>query len=200
MRPQIVMTTPILEGIDARVVDGELVGKKMSKSADNYVGLTEPPLEMFRKCMQIDDAVIWRFFELLSAHSTEEIEQLRGANDPIFSKSRFAREIVTRFHDEAAASAAEQSFRSAYLGDGVPPNIPKVELSTDGATLLLAKALSTAGLVNSTSEGRRLIQQGGVEVDGVRVTDAQRQLERGSEYLVRVGSKRRRFCRVRVVA
>lgn len=198
--PQIVMTTPILEGIDARLEDGQVVGKKMSKSADNYVGLTDPPLEMFRKCMQIDDAVIWRFYELLSALGQEEIAELRAANEPLRAKSRFSFEMVERFHGVEAARSAEQTFRATYLGDGVPEVVPEVEIPTEGPSLLLAKALSAARLVPSTSEGRRLITQGGVEVDGERVTDGQHQLSRGTSYLVRVGSKRRRFCRIRVPA
>jgi len=198
-KPQIVMTTPILEGIDARIEDGRVVGKKMSKSADNYVGLTEPPVDMFRKCMQIDDQVIWRFFELLSSRSTEQIAKLRQQDDPIASKALFAREVVTRFHDEAAAVAAEATFRATYLGDGVPAEVPEVTLTAEGGKLLLAKALGAAQLVKSNSDGRRLISQGGVEVDGEAVRDAFHELQPGRDYLVRVGSKNRRFCRIRVV-
>jgi tyrosyl-tRNA synthetase len=198
--PQIVMTTPILEGIDARVEDGRIAGKKMSKSLGNAIGLTEPPLEMFRKCMQIDDQVIWRFFELLSARSHADIEGLRQRADPLGAKADFAREIVARYHDETAAAEAERTFRASYLGAEVPGDVPELDVATEGPSLLLAKALSSAGLVSSTNEGRRLISQGGVELDGVRVTDGQHQLARGGSYLVRVGSKRRRFCRIRVPA
>ena len=200
MAPQIVMTTPILEGIDARIENGQVVGKKMSKSADNYVGLTEPPLEMYRKCMQVDDQVIWRFYELVSALSQEAIAELRSQGDALSAKSRFSFEIVERYHGREAAEQAQQTFRATYLGDGTPADVPEIEVETSGTGLLLAKALSVAELVPSTSEGRRMIVQGGVEVDGVRVTDGQHQLSRGSSYLVRVGSKRRRFCRIRVPA
>jgi tyrosyl-tRNA synthetase len=198
LRPQIVMTTPILEGIDAKLADGQVVGKKMSKSADNYIGLSEPPLEMFRKCMQIDDQVIWRFYELLSAKSVAELEELKRRGDPLSAKREFACEMVTRFHDTRSAEQALATFAETYLGHGVPDEIPVIEVPTALSTLLLAKALSAAGLVPSTSEGRRLIEQGGVELEGQRVTDAKCQLARGTSYLVRVGSKQRRFARIRV--
>jgi len=198
LKPQIVMTTPILEGIDAKIEDGQVVGKKMSKSADNYVGLTDPPLEMMRKCMQIDDAVVWRFFELLSARSAAEVKALRLAGDPLRAKALFAREMITHFHSSDAADQADETFRASYLSDGVPEDIPEVVVATEGDTLWLPKALSAAELVPSTSEGRRLTSQGGVEVDGTRVTDANYQLARGGRYLVRVGSKKRRFCHIKV--
>jgi len=197
-KPQVVMTTPILEGIDARIEDGKVVGKKMSKSADNYVGLTEPPVEMFRKCMQIDDQVIWRFYELLSSLTGAEIEEKKKRSDPIAAKADFAREVVTRFHDAAAADAADQTFRATYLGDGVPADVPELTLPGEAGKLLLSKALASAQLVKSNGEGRRLITQGGVEVDGQSVRDAFFELHPGKQYLVRVGSKNRRFCRIQV--
>jgi len=197
-RPQIVMTTPILEGLDARLEDVRIVGKKMSKSANNYVGLTEPPLEMYRKCMQVGDDVIWRYYELLSARSSAEIQTLKRAGDPIAAKAAFAAEMVERFHGADAKTKAAQDFKREYLGDGVPEEVPEVEVPTAGSELLLAKGLSVAGLVPSTSEAKRLITQGGVEVDGQRVTDEQHKLSRGGRYLVRVGSKKRRFCLIRV--
>jgi tyrosyl-tRNA synthetase len=197
-RPQIVMTTPLLEGIDARVDAGRIIGKKMSKSADNYIGITEPPLEMMRKCMQIDDSAIWRFFELLSSRSREAVQSLRDEGDPLQAKAEFAREVITRFHSAEAAEQARDTFRATYLSDGIPADVPQVEVSTRTGTLWLAKALAAAGLVASTSEGRRLMAQGGVQVDGARISDPQYQLARGGVYLVRVGSKKRRFCRIKV--
>ncbi|MCK6535195.1 MAG: tyrosine--tRNA ligase [Polyangiaceae bacterium] len=197
-KPQLVMTTPILEGIDARIEGGQVVGKKMSKSADNYIGLTEAPVDMFRKCMQIDDQVVWRFYELLSARTTAEIAALRDRNDPIGAKAAFAAEVVTRFHDAARAQSAEATFRATYLGDGVPDQVPEASVPSEGGKLLLAKALAHAKLVSSNGEGRRLIQGGGVEVDGAVVKDALFALDAGGSYLVRVGSKNRRFCRLRV--
>jgi tyrosyl-tRNA synthetase len=197
-KPQIVITTPILEGLDARVVDGQIVGKKMSKSADNYIGVTDAPLEMFRKSMQIDDSVIWRFYELLSSRSSSEISELKSVGNPLEAKRHFAAELVERFHGADAATTARADFERAYLADGIPEDTPEVEVKTEGPQLWLAKAMSAAGLVPSTSEGRRLISQGGVELDGRRISDVQHQLEAGQRYLVRVGSKRRRFCYIRV--
>ncbi|MBX3215961.1 MAG: tyrosine--tRNA ligase [Labilithrix sp.] len=194
---QMVLTTPLLEGTDAKMENGVVVGKKMSKSADNYIGLTEPPVVMFRKVMQIDDEVVFRYFELLSARSNQEIAELKkekaAGRDPREIKALFAKELITRFHDAAAATAAEAEFKSVYGADAVPDDVDEVTLTTDGPTLWLAKALSGAGLVKSTGEGKRLVEQGGVELDRARVTDANLQLERGKRYLVRVGSKNRRF-------
>lgn len=201
-RPQMVLTTPLLEGIDAKIENGVVVGKKMSKSADNYIGLTEPPLTMFRKVMQIDDDVIFRYFELLSTKTNAEIDALKqeraAGRDPREIKAVFGRELVARFHDEAAARQAEEEFKKVYGGDAVPDDVPEHTLTTDGPTLWIAKALSSAGLVKSTGEGKRLVEQGGVEVDRERVTDGNFQLERGRRYLLRVGSKNRRFAYVKV--
>ncbi len=201
---QVVMTTPILEGIDARIEGGRVVGKKMSKSADNYIGVREAPLSVYRKCMQIDDAVVFRFFELLSARSAAEIAALRadvaGGRSPLEIKALFAREIIERFHSAEAADDAQRAFATAYTHNGVPDDVPEVRVATDGATLWIAKALSAAGLVKTTSDGRRLVEQGGVEIDGARVTDPQLQLARGQSYLVRAGSKNRRFARIVVDA
>lgn len=199
-RPQIVMTTPILEGLDARIEEGRVVGKKMSKSADNYVGISEPPLEMFRKLMQVDDSVVWRFFELLSARSGADIDALRSAGDPLAAKRALAEELVTRFHDRAAMEHARGEFAASYLGHEVPDEVEERSVSAPGGEILLSKALSAAGLVASTSEGRRLIEQGGVEVDQVRVTDPKHALAVGAAHLVRVGSKKRRFCKISVKA
>lgn len=201
-KPQMVMTTPLLEGTDAKIENGVVVGKKMSKSAENYIGLTEPPVVMFRKVMQIDDDVIFRYFELLSARSNAEIaalkEEKKNGKDPREVKALFAKELITRFHDADAARGAEEEFKKVYGADAIPDDVPEHTVTTDGATLWLAKALSSAGLVKSTGEGKRLIEQGGVEVDKNRVSDAQFQLERGKRYLLRVGSKNRRFAYVTV--
>jgi tyrosyl-tRNA synthetase len=202
-RAQIVMTTPLLEGIDARIENGQVVGKKMSKSADNYIGLTEDPLVMFRKVMQIDDDVIFRYFELLSAKSNAEIAELRAerkaGRNPMEIKAIFARELVTRFHDAAAADKAAADFAGIYSRDAVPDDVPEHEIATEGDGLWIAKALSVAGLVKSTTEGRRMVEQGGVEVDRKATRDAQMKLAVGGRYLLRVGSKNRRFAWVKVV-
>lgn len=196
---QSVLTVPILEGLDARLVDGKIVGKKMSKSAGNYIGITEPPVDMFRKCMQIDDAIIYRFFDLLSSRAAAEIAALRGAPDPLAHKRLFAAEMVTRFHSADAAVEAEAEFRKVYLArDGVPEDVPEFTLQVDDAGLWIAKALSSAGLAPSTSEGKRMIKQGWVEIDGARISDDTLRLAPGARYLLRTGSKTRKFAYVTV--
>jgi tyrosyl-tRNA synthetase len=202
LRGQMVMTTPLLEGIDAKIENGKIVGKKMSKSAENYIGIQEDPLTMYRKVMQIDDDVVFRYFELLSSRSNDEIAALKrekaGGRNPLEIKALFARELVTRLHDAAAAEHAAGEFARVYSGDAVPDEVPEATVATELETLWIAKALSSAGLVKTTGEGKRLVEQGGVEVEGARVTDAQLQLQPGRTYLVRVGSKNRRFCRITV--
>ncbi len=197
---QSVLTVPLLEGLDARVVDGKIVGKKMSKSADNYVGITEPPLDMFRKCMQIDDAVVWRYFELLSSRSAGDIARLRAeVTDGREVKRLFADEMVTRFHDAEAAKEAAEAFARVYLADaGLPDDIPGFTVSTEGDTLWIAKALAAAKLCASTSDGKRMVTDGWVEVDGAHVTDPKLGLPKGARYLLRTGSKNRRFAYVTV--
>lgn len=194
-KAQMAMTVPLLEGTDARVENGKVIGRKMSKTADNYIGITEAPIVMFRKIMQIDDQVIFRYFELLSSRTDEEIASLRG-NNPLEVKALFAKEVITRFHDSKAAEEAQREFEVTYTGKGVPENIPEFHLKTEGATLWIAKALSEAKLVKTTSEGRRLVEQGGVEIDGNRIADPQFQLARGGRYLIRAGSKNRRFATI----
>lgn len=202
-RPQIVMTTPLLEGTDARIEGGKVVGRKMSKSAGNYIGLQDEPSSMYRKAMQIDDSVVFRFFELLSRRGTSEIQSLqedreRGRN-PLEIKALFARELVERFHGVEVAERTAIAFDRAYAKDEVPDDVPRVDVASAGGVVELAWALKRAGLVASTSEASRLVLQGGVEVDGVRAGDPKTRLELGSEHLVRVGSKNRRFARIRVV-
>ncbi|MCC6215439.1 MAG: tyrosine--tRNA ligase [Polyangiaceae bacterium] len=194
-RPQIVMTTPLLEGLDAKVADGRVVGKKMSKSADNYVGIDEPPVAIYRKCMQVDDRVVRRWFDLLSRLPTRAIDELFAAGDPLAAKHALAAELVGRYHGAAAAEAAAAEFRGTYLGIGIPTELELVEIGT--APVVLARALAQAGLCASNSDARRQITQGGVELDGARVTDEWLELGPG-EYVVRVGSKNRRFRRFRV--
>jgi tyrosyl-tRNA synthetase len=202
LRGQMVMTTPLLEGTDAKIEDGKIVGKKMSKSAGNYVGLQDAPLDMFRKVMQVDDAVIFRYFELLSRKTEAEVLALKkaqeGGGDPRATKALFAKELVERLHDAEAATKAEADFGRVYAADAIPDDIPSHTVHTDTETLWIAKALSSVGLVKSTGEGKRLVEQGGVEIDQVRVSDANLKLARGRRYLVRVGSKNRRFAYITV--
>ncbi len=196
-RAQIVMTTPILEGTNARVENGKVVGAKMSKSANNYVGISEPPFEMLQKLLLVDDQVIWRYMELLSAHAKEDIAALRedvraGRRGIVDVKEIFAKEVVTRFHSSEAADAALERRRSVAAG-GLPEDIEEISVVTEAESLWIAKALSLAGLVKSTNEGLRLVKSGAVHLDGEVVRDEQQKLERGRRYLVRVGSKNRKF-------
>jgi tyrosyl-tRNA synthetase len=201
VRPQIVMTTPILEGTDARIENGVVVGKKMSKSADNTIGLQEDPSSMYRKAMQIDDTVVFRFFRLLSRRSEEQIVELERdkARDrnPLEIKALFAMELVERFHGADAAIQTAREFDRVYSRDSVPEIVPRIELTSAGV-VELAWAIKQANLAGSTNEARRLVEQGGVEVDGQRVTDPKTPLPVGTESLVRVGSKNRRFARILV--
>jgi len=203
-RGQMVLTTPLLEGTDAKVEGGKIVGKKMSKSAGNYIGLLDAPLDMFRKVMQVDDQVIYRYFELLSRKPAAEVEALKtkqaAGSDPRETKAVFARELIESLHSRDAAEMAAADYAKVYAADAVPEDVPAFTVPTDGATLWIAKALSSAGLVKSTGEGKRLVEQGGVEVDRERVSDPNLQLTRGQRYLVRVGSKNRRFAYITVAA
>ncbi|MEJ7731111.1 MAG: tyrosine--tRNA ligase [Polyangiaceae bacterium] len=200
LRAQMVLTTPLLEGITARVVDGKVVGAKMSKSSDNWVAIDEPPASMFQKLMLVDDGVIWRYMELLSARSNEEIAALReevtgGKRSVIEAKELFAREIVERFHSVADADAALERRRRVARGEVPDEAVREIAVACEGETVPVAKALATAGLAKSTSEGRRLVEGGAVHLDGRQLgkADAQLALEKGKRYLVRVGSTNRQF-------
>ncbi len=197
-RGQIVMTTPLLEGIGAKLDEqGRVVGEKMSKSADNYVGIDEPPAEQYRKLMLVDDGVIWRYFELLSSRAAKEIaalrEEVRGGRNPKEVKKLFADEIVERYHGAEAARAARKGWEAKFEADAVPDDIPQMDVKS----AWLPKALLEAGLVSSSSQGKQMLEQGGVEVDGQRIVDAKHTLASGI-YVVRVGSKNRKFARIKV--
>jgi tyrosyl-tRNA synthetase len=188
--PQVVMTTPLLEGLDGV--------QKMSKSLGNYVGITEPPGEMFGKLMSISDDLMWRYFEVLSFRSLDDIQNLRkrvgdGMN-PRDAKFELGMEIVARFHDDAAAEAAKQEFISRFREGAMPDEMPELTLETEDGTLGLAHLLKAAGLVSSTSEAFRMIKQGAVRIDGERVEDRSLTIDAGSTNVYQVG--RRRFARV----
>jgi tyrosyl-tRNA synthetase len=201
-RRQIVMTTPILEGTDARVENGVVVGKKMSKSADNYIGIEEPPDAMFRKAMQIGDDVVFRFFELLSRRSNEEIAALKAekanGRNPMEIKALFARELVERFHGAEAAEQAACAFARVYSGDGQPEQLESAEASITTPTAPLGVVLARAGLAPTTSKANAMIQQGGVVLDGKVVLDWKTPIAAGSEHVVRFGSKDRQWRQLKV--
>ncbi len=202
-RAQIVMTTPILEGLNARLENGKIVGAKMSKSADNYVAVNDPPFEMLQKLLLVDDQVIWRYMELLSSKPAREIAALReeaalGKTNVIAIKEAFAIEIVTRFHSTEAANEA-LARRKEVASGGIPDDAPEIVVASEGGELWIAKALANAGLVKSSSEGVRMIQQGAVHLEGKKLEKADEKLKLApGKYLVRVGSKNRRFAYLRV--
>ena len=188
--PQIVMTTPLLEGL--RGTD------KMSKSMDNYVGITESPGEMFGKIMSISDDLMWRYFDVLSFRSLQDIAALRrsveGGMNPRDAKFELGLEIVARFHDEASAEDARKEFISRFQQGAMPDEIPEVTLVSQDGRLGIAHLLKSAGLVSSTSEAFRMLKQGAVKIDGQRVEDRSLQIEAGSNNVYQVG--KRKFARV----
>jgi len=195
--PQIVLTGPILEGLDARLdpSTGKIAGDKMSKSLGNYVGVAEAPEEQFGKLMSVSDDLMWRYYELLSSRTTAEIAALRGGH-PRAAKVALAKEIVERFHGAEAGLAAEAHFEQVHARRETPEDVAEVALSLAGqASLPLAAALADAKLASSRSEARRLVAQGGVTVNGERASDPQAPLAAG-EYLVKVG--KRHFARLRI--
>jgi tyrosyl-tRNA synthetase len=170
----------------------------MSKSLGNYVGIAEPPFEMYGKIMSISDELMWRYFELLSRRPLQEIETLRrraaeGMN-PRDIKSDLATEIVTRFHDAAAADGAQAEFVARHRDQSMPQDLPLVRVPAPQGKIGVAHLLRSVGLVDSTSEAFRLIEQGGVRIDGQRVDDRSVSIGPGEEHIVQVG--RRRFARV----
>ena len=192
--PQIVMTTPILEGLNAREEGGEIVGDKMSKSLDNYVGVAEAPIEQYGKIMSISDGLLWRYYDLLSSKDEAAIRKLRDACDrgeqnPKEAKSDFAVEMVRRFHSWEDACAARKAWEEQFSKGALPEDIPERHVQADGDELWVAKALAQAGLAKSSSDGRRRIEQGAVQVDGHKVTDVTAALRRGENYLVRAGKR-----------
>ena len=184
--PQCILTMPLLEGLDG--VD------KMSKSKNNYIGIAEDANTMFAKVLSISDTLMWRWFTLLSFRSLADIEALRkeveGGRNPKDAKVMLAKEITTRFHSAAAAEAAEQDFIHRSKG-GIPDEIPEVSLT--GAPLGIAALLKSAGLAPSSSEANRLIEGGGVRIDGAVLSDKGLKLGAGT-YVLQVG--KRKFARV----
>jgi tyrosyl-tRNA synthetase len=194
LAPQVVMTTPILEGLSARVEDGVIVGDKMSKSLDNYVGVAEPPDAQFGKLMSISDGLMWRYYDLLSAEPIDAIKKLRvacesGAKNPKEAKVALAKEIVRRFHSAADAERAAERWDAQFSKREVPEDVPERRVDAPAEGVWLPKALADAGLVKSSSEGRRMITQGAVQVDGGRVGDPQAKLPPGGRYLVKAGKR-----------
>ena len=188
--PQIALTVPLLEGLDGV--------QKMSKSYGNYIGITEPPNEMFGKLMSISDKLMWRYFELLSFRTLKEIEAFKLAvNDgknPRDIKFELAIEIVSRFHDMNLAESAKDEFIARFQKGAVPSEMPEHALEASDGVMGIAHILKNAGLVTSTSEAFRMIKQGAVRIDGERVIDKDCNISSGSTHIYQVG--KRRFAKV----
>ncbi|MXY65913.1 MAG: tyrosine--tRNA ligase [Gammaproteobacteria bacterium] len=190
--PQVVMTLPLLEGLDGV--------NKMSKSLDNYVGITEPPDEMFGKLMSISDDLMWRYFELLSFRSLAEISELEGevagGGNPRDVKVKLALEIVERFHSKGVANEALLEFIRRFRKGAAPEDMPEVGLGAGPGGMPVANMLKESGLVESTSEGIRMIRQGAVRIDGERVSDGRALLKPGVRIVVQIG--KRKWARVSI--
>ncbi len=188
--PQVVLTLPLLEGLDGV--------NKMSKSLGNYIGISESAADIYGKTMSVSDELMFRYYELLSDSSTEEIAALRtemeeGRLHPKAVKQQLARELTARFHSEDAARQAEENFASVFSKHEVPDDLPEYALTATEA-VWLPKLLADAGLVSSTSEGRRMIDQSAVSIDGQKITDSGCTVAPSGTKIVKVG--KRRFCRV----
>jgi len=190
--PQCILTMPLLEGLDGT--------NKMSKSLGNYVGVTEPPGEIFGKLMSVSDELMWRYIELLSFESPQKINAWKQAvaqgGNPRDVKLDFAQEIVARFHGNNAAQLAAKNFIARFARHEIPDDIPEVNIAAKGDELLITQVLKRAGLTASTSEALRMIEQGGVKVNGEKVSDKALMLARGERCVVQVG--KRKFARVTI--
>ena len=185
--PEVIITLPILEGIDGV--------EKMSKSLGNYIGITEAPEEIFGKTMKIPDSLIAKYFELVSTRTPAELDTIRAklgdpATNPSHLKRELARDLVTQFHDAEAAAAAEAHFNRLFVQHERPEEARRVKIDAADGELWIAKALQQAGLCESTSQARRMISQGAVKVDGEKVSDVDLKLaSRKQAYAVQVGKR-----------
>ncbi len=190
--PQCILTMPLLEGLDGV--------NKMSKSLGNYVGIQERPGEVFGKLMSVSDELMWRYIELLSFEPLETIRKWRtevsAGRNPRDIKVAFAQEIVGRFHGGEAARSALADFEARFSRDEIPADLPEVKLSAEDGGLAIAAALKQAGLTASTSDALRMLAQGGVRMDGEKISDKSLKLARGASVVLQVG--KRKFARVTV--
>ncbi|RPI14920.1 MAG: tyrosine--tRNA ligase [Lysobacterales bacterium] len=190
--PQVVMTMPLLEGLDGV--------NKMSKSLGNYIGITDPPDEMFGKLMSISDDLMWRYFELLSFRSNADVDGLRRGvaegRNPRDVKFELGVEIVERFHGKGSGVAARDAFVARFQQGALPEDLAEVTLAAEAGALAIVQVLKGAGLVPSTSEAFRQLKQGAVRVDGERVEDGARTFASGSSHVFQVG--KRRLARVKI--
>jgi tyrosyl-tRNA synthetase len=183
--PQVVMMTPLIEGLDGV--------KKMSKSLGNYIGITEDPGNMFGKIMSLSDSLMWRYIDLLSFKTGPEIQKMRASveegGNPRDTKIEFAKEIVARFHDAASAEKAHQEFIERFQKGGIPQDLEEIILPCD-APMGLAHLLKHLNLTASTSDSLRMIKQGAVKIDGEKVADPTLLMELDQTYLIQVGKRR----------
>jgi tyrosyl-tRNA synthetase len=190
-RPQVILTMPLLEGLDGV--------NKMSKSLGNYVGVTEPPSEMFGKLMSVSDDLMWRYIELLSSAGPEQVSQWKrevaNGRNPRDIKVAFGQEMVARFHGHAAAEKALADFEARFREGAMPEQMPEVELHASDA-MPLSQVLKQAGLTASTSEALRMIEQGGVKLNGEKVSDKSLKVAKDESVVLQVG--KRKFARVRI--
>jgi tyrosyl-tRNA synthetase len=191
--PQCILTMPLLEGLDGL--------NKMSKSLGNYVGINEPPEQIFGKLMSVSDELMWRYIELLSFQPLSVTEQWKAqvaqGRNPMEIKIGFAKEIVARFHTKAAAEKAHADFEARFKQGEIPEDIPEHSIAVDGEPLLLTQILKRVGLTASTSAAGRMIDQGGVRLNGEKVSDKALALGKGQRFVVQVG--KRKFARVSLV-
>jgi len=192
--PQVVITMPILEGLDG--------SQKMSKSLGNYIGIDEPAKEMFGKIMSISDTLMWRYFELLSFKDLGEIEQYKkqvetGTN-PRDIKFDLAEEIITRFHNSKSAQDAKNDFVKRFSNNAIPDVIDEIEIKVSDKGVVFANLLKEIKLVSSTSDAHRMIKQAAVKIDGERVDDGKQILQEGFSAVIQVG--KRKFARVKLIA
>jgi tyrosyl-tRNA synthetase len=184
--PQVVITVPILEGLDGK--------NKMSKSLDNYVGIDEAPNDMFGKIMSISDELMWRWFDLLSFKSTDEIEALKSdqvnGKNPRDIKVELAKELIARFHDDQSANLAEANFINQFQKKNIPDDIEELSFSLSESSIPLTNLLKDSGMTISTSEAVRMIKQGAVKIDEEKITDTKHIISAGTSSIYQVGKRK----------
>ncbi len=191
-RPQTVLMMPLLEGLDGV--------QKMSKSLNNYIGITDSPSEMFGKIMSISDDLMWRYYQLLSFKGLDVIEgyktDIANGTNPRDIKITLAKELIERFHDQQAAEAAHQEFINRFQKGAMPDEMPELDLISENGEIAIANLLKEAGLVASTSEAMRMIKQGAAKIDGEKIADAKVRVVAGTQAVYQVG--KRKFARVTI--
>ncbi|RKZ93926.1 MAG: tyrosine--tRNA ligase [Gammaproteobacteria bacterium] len=191
--PQIVITMPILEGLDGV--------QKMSKSLNNYIGVADSPDDMFGKIMSVSDELMWRYFELLSFRPMSEIKQFKtdidNGTNPRDIKFILAKEIITRFHDEASAEKSQQNFIDRFKKGKIPDDINEFEMQSTDGSLGIAYIIKDSGMTNSTGEAIRMIKQGAVKIDGEKVVDTKLTVESNTSKVYQVG--KRKFAKVTII-